>query len=138
MLELSLLSQKTRSSVLRKQKRVRKSRLNVRSNLVEEKVTKPLLDLQILYLLRSEPQTLYSMKKSLSETFGTERSFGTIHPHLVKLEENGLIESREEKKGPNARSGRLHRRIYRLTVKGRSNLHKDVELLSRLVLTMTA
>jgi DNA-binding PadR family transcriptional regulator len=99
----------------------------------EEKVTKQFLDLQILYLLRSGPKTLYSMRGVLLEMFGVQRSFGTIHPHLTRLEKLGLIE------GFTVSSGQSHfpKRIYRLTRKGRASLEREISLLSKMVLKMS-
>jgi DNA-binding PadR family transcriptional regulator len=99
----------------------------------EEKVTKQFLDIQILYLLRSGPKTLYSMRGVLLEMFGVQRSFGTIHPHLTRLEKLGLIE------GFTIDSGQLHfpKRIYRLTRKGRSSLEREINLLSKMVTKMS-
>jgi DNA-binding PadR family transcriptional regulator len=103
-----------------------------------EEVAKQLIDLQILFLLRREPHTLYTMKKSLGEAFGSQRSFGTIHPHLEKLESLGLIKSRSEGGAKRSGSPRLRKRIYSLTAKGRAHLRKDVKLLSNLALKMAA
>jgi DNA-binding PadR family transcriptional regulator len=99
----------------------------------EEKVTKQFLDMQILYLLRSGPKTLYSMRGVLLEMFGVQRSFGTIHPHLTRLEKLGLIE------GFTVASGQSHfpKRIYRLTRKGRASLEREINLLSKMVLKMS-
>jgi DNA-binding PadR family transcriptional regulator len=99
----------------------------------EEKVTKQFLDIQILYLLRGGPKTLYSMRGVLLEMFGVQRSFGTIHPHLTRLEKLGLIE------GFTVPSGQSHfpKRIYRLTRKGRSSLDREINLLSKMVLKMS-
>jgi DNA-binding PadR family transcriptional regulator len=98
----------------------------------EEKVTKQFLDLQILYLLRAGPKTLYSMRGVLLQMFGVQRSFGTIHPHLTRLEKLGLIE------GFTVSSGQSHfpKRIYRLTRKGRASLDREINLLSKMVLKM--
>jgi DNA-binding PadR family transcriptional regulator len=100
----------------------------------DERVTKQFLDLQILYLLRAGPKTLYSMRSVLLETFGIQRSFGTIHPHLTRLEKLGLIEgftipSKQSK-------SHFPKRIYRLTRKGRSSLEREVNLLSKMVTKM--
>jgi len=134
---LSQLAAKTRSHARTRRKRVRKTEVKPQlDNLVQEKVTKQLLDLQILYLLRNEPQTLYSTKKALKEVFGIERSFGTIHPHLLTLEKLRLIEGREER-----HSTKIHsrvRKIYHIRNSGRSFLQKDIASLSRLLLTMTS
>jgi PadR family transcriptional regulator, regulatory protein PadR len=94
----------------------------------EEKITKSFLDLEVLYLLRQEPKTLYSIQKALQQVFGTRRSFGTIYPHLERLEEEGLIEGRTLKS-----STFLPKRIYRLTGSGRSTLNREIGYLSKMV-----
>jgi DNA-binding PadR family transcriptional regulator len=94
----------------------------------EQKVTKQFLDLEILYLLRNQPSTLYSFRTNLQKKFGAERSFGTIHPHLRALEKLGLIE------GYVVPSGRANfpKRKYRITRKGRLSLDREVEVLTKM------
>ncbi len=98
----------------------------------DERVTKQFLDIQILYLLRNGPKTLYSMRAVLMDAFGVQRSFGTIHPHLTRLEKLGLIE------GYTIPSRQTHfpKRIYRLTRKGRTALEREINILSKMVLKM--
>ena len=66
------------------------------SAMEQDRVAKQLIDLQILYLLRLGSQTLYSIRGALESVFGEDRSFGTIHPHLMKLEDGGLIKGQEK------------------------------------------
>jgi DNA-binding PadR family transcriptional regulator len=104
------------------------------SSLEVEKTAKQLIDVEILYLLREGSQTLYALKRDLSEVFAEERSFGTIHPHLMKLEDKGLIkgvEARQSDGGP-------YKRPYLITKKGRSALEKQVNVLTKMVLKLTA
>jgi DNA-binding PadR family transcriptional regulator len=98
----------------------------------EESVGRQFLDLQILYLLRSGPKTLYSMRAVLFDAFGVQRSFGTIHPHLSKLEKLGLIE------GIRTVPSRAHfpKHYYKLTAKGKRSLEREVRLLSNMVIKM--
>jgi DNA-binding PadR family transcriptional regulator len=96
-------------------------------------ITKQILDSQLLFLIRLRPQTLYSIKKALAEHFDDDRSFGTIHPHLLKLEDAGLIRSR---KGEDS-SLRTAKIVYYITRKGRSVLTKDVAELTQLALKLS-
>lgn len=101
---------------------------------LEEGITtaKQLIDVEILYLLRESSQTLYSIRRALAESFGEDRSFGTIHPHLLKLEDQGLIKGLELRSddGP-------YKRPLVLTRKGRSTLEKQVNTLAKMVIKMT-
>jgi DNA-binding PadR family transcriptional regulator len=99
----------------------------------DDKSAKQLIDVEILYLLREGSETLYSVRKDLADVFAEDRSFGTIHPHLLKLEEEGLIkglETRSNDSGP-------YKRPYVLTRKGRSTLEKQVNRLTKTVLKLT-
>ncbi len=102
--------------------------------LEEDKSAKQLIDTEILCLLRGGSQTLYSIKRELFNVFAEDRSFGTIHPHLVKLEEHGLIRGYEQHPSENG----PFRRPYGITRKGRAVLEKQVNLLTRIILKMAA
>ncbi len=94
-----------------------------------------LIDVEILYLLKESSQTLYSLRRGLADVFSEMRSFGTIHPHLVKLEYQGLIKGAQKTRpsgdGPN-------KRPFVLTRRGRSTLDKQVNVLAKTVLKMTS
>ncbi len=114
-------------------RRKKREAANMKTN-DNKAAARQLIDIEILYLLREGSQTLYSLRRNLSQVFSEDRSFGTIHPHLVKLDEKGLIkglEPRTEESGP-------YKRPYVLTGKGRHVLEKQVNLLAKMVLRMTA
>jgi DNA-binding PadR family transcriptional regulator len=94
----------------------------------QERVAKQLLDSQVLHLLRIEPQSLYSLRNSLLNTFGVERSFGTIHPHLARLESSGLIKGYYVKVSNEG----FHKIVYRLTKDGEETLQRNAALIRRM------
>ncbi len=100
----------------------------------EERVSKQLLDSQILYFLRTEPQTLYSIRNELQQTFGVHRSFGTIHPHLARMESMGLIRRYYVRSN---RAG-FHKVFYKLTNKGEATLERNVALIKKIARKMSA
>ena len=56
-----------------------------------------MIELLILYVLSSNPNTMYGILKSILKNFSpyTKPSFGTIKPALLRLEEQGVLISRE-------------------------------------------
>jgi DNA-binding PadR family transcriptional regulator len=69
----------------------------------------------ILGLLAWEPRTGYEIKQvtDTSTRFFWGASYGQIYPELRRLEQAGLVTAKEEPRG------RVPRRVYRLTAKGR-------------------
>ncbi len=77
----------------------------------------------ILGLLAWQPRTGYEIKQATdrSTRFFWGASYGQIYPELRRLEQAGLVGSREEPRG------RVPRRIYSLTKAGRSALDAWLE-----------
>ncbi len=80
--------------------------------------------LAILSLLDEGPKHGYQLMKELAERSGGvyRASAGSVYPTLQQLEDEGLIES-EKQDG---------RRVYRLTVAGRTELERDPEGVRRI------
>jgi DNA-binding PadR family transcriptional regulator len=72
----------------------------------------------ILGLLAFEPRTGYDIKRATdrSTRFFWGASYGQIYPELRRLEDAGLVRSREEPRGE------LPRKVYTLTRRGRDAL----------------
>ncbi len=104
------------------------------SDLKSDNAATHLIDVEILYLLRKGSQTLYSIRRDLSNVFAEDRSFGTIHPHLVKLEEKGLIKGHETHPSENG----PYKRPYVITRKGRHAQERQLNSLAKVILKMTA
>jgi PadR family transcriptional regulator AphA len=70
----------------------------------------------ILGVLAFGPATGYDIKRltDISTRFFWRASYGQIYPELRRLEQAGLVRSKEEP------HGRRQRRVYELTAKGRS------------------
>ena len=77
----------------------------------------------ILGLLAWQPRTGYEIKQATDQStrFFWGASYGQIYPELRRLEDAGLVGSREEPRG------RVPRRIYSLTKAGRSALDAWLE-----------
>jgi PadR family transcriptional regulator, regulatory protein AphA len=77
----------------------------------------------ILGLLAWQPHTGYEIKQMTdrSTRFFWGASYGQIYPELRRLEDAGLVGSREEPRG------RVPRRVYRLTAAGRRALDAWLE-----------
>lgn len=77
----------------------------------------------ILGLLAWQPRTGYEIKQVTDQStrFFWGASYGQIYPELRRLEEAGLVESREEPRG------RVPRRIFSITTVGRTALEAWLE-----------
>ncbi len=81
-----------------------------------QRLTRDLLDIQLLRLLRAEPMWGYKIIKAFERELGIKLRHGALYPTLNCLEKGGFLVS--EKKPQNGRA----RKIYSLTPKGREYL----------------
>lgn len=78
---------------------------------IVQRITKNLLDIQILRLIQTQPMWGYKVKKQAETKFGVRLRHGALYPLLNKMEKDGLLTSRKESKG-----GRV-RKVYTITSK---------------------
>lgn len=71
-----------------------------------------------------------SIQKEIEKRIGREPSIGTIHSVLVKLEENGLVESWMG--DPTPERGGRRKRMYKVTPAGNESLTLSKQCLERL------
>lgn len=76
-------------------------------------MTRNLLDIQILRLIRAQPMWGYKIKKVVEALFGVTLRHGALYPLLNRLEEEGFLTSEKQKQG-----GRT-RKVYTITRKGK-------------------
>ncbi|MEM3694993.1 MAG: PadR family transcriptional regulator [Candidatus Bathyarchaeia archaeon] len=81
---------------------------------IVQRITRNLLDIQILRLLSAEPMWGYKIKKEVEAKFGVRLRHGALYPLLNNMEKKNLIKSREQQQG-----GRT-RKVYVMTERGRT------------------
>jgi len=79
---------------------------------IVQRLTKNLLDIQLLRLIGSEPTWGYKIKKNVEKELEIKLRHGALYPTLNALEKQGLVASQRQQE-----SGRA-RKIYSLTPKG--------------------
>jgi len=78
-----------------------------------QRMTRNLLDIQILRLVQAQPMWGYKIKKVVEALFGVTLRHGALYPLLNKLEQKGFLTSEKQKQG-----GRT-RKVYTITRKGK-------------------
>ncbi|MEM2995248.1 MAG: PadR family transcriptional regulator [Candidatus Bathyarchaeia archaeon] len=81
---------------------------------IVQRITRNLLDIQILKLINAEPMWGYKIKKTIEATTGIKLRHGALYPLLNALEKKGFITSQKQKQG-----GRI-RKVYTITANGKS------------------
>jgi PadR family transcriptional regulator PadR len=79
---------------------------------IVQRITRSLLDIQVLRLIRSRPMWGYMIKKEAETRFKVTLRHGALYPLLNRLEKESYLTSRREPKG-----GRT-RKVYTITEKG--------------------
>ena len=77
-----------------------------------QRITRNLLDIQILRLIQTQPMWGYMIKKQAETKFGVRLRHGALYPLLNALEHESFLTSQNQKQG-----GRT-RKVYTLTRKG--------------------
>ena len=78
-----------------------------------QRITRNLLDIQILRLIRTQPMWGYRIKKQVETRFGLKLRHGVLYPLLNELERKDFLTSQRHQQG-----GRT-RKVYSLTRRGR-------------------
>jgi DNA-binding PadR family transcriptional regulator len=80
---------------------------------IVQRITKNLLDIQILKLIDREPMWGYRIKKQMEAEFGIKLRHGALYPLLNTLEQKGFLTSQKQQQG-----GRT-RKVYAIAKNGR-------------------
>jgi len=88
-----------------------------------QRITKNLLDVQILRLVQTKSMWGYKIKKEVESLFNVKLRHSSLYPLLKKLEQNGFLTSKQEKRG-----GRI-RKVYTITRKGTQYLQEYKNIL---------
>jgi len=79
---------------------------------IVQRITRNLLDIQILRLIQTQPMWGYMIKKQAETKFGVKLRHGALYPLLNTLEKESFLTSQKQQQG-----GRT-RKVYTLTKKG--------------------
>jgi PadR family transcriptional regulator PadR len=90
---------------------------------IAQRITKNLLDIQLLRLIAVEPMWGYKIKKTVESNFNIKLRHGALYPMLNYLEREGFVTSQKQQQ-----QGRS-RKVYTLTEKGDLYLQSYYSLL---------
>lgn len=79
---------------------------------IVQRITKNLLDIQMLRLIQTQPMWGYKIKKQAETKFGVRLRHGALYPLLNALEQRSFLTSQKQQQG-----GRT-RKVYSITKKG--------------------
>jgi PadR family transcriptional regulator len=79
---------------------------------IVQRITRNLLDIQILRLLRNRPMWGYMITKQAEARFYVKLRHGALYPLLNNLEKNSFLTSEQQPKG------KRKRKVYKITSKG--------------------
>jgi len=85
---------------------------NFRKEIVQ-RITRNLLDIQILRLIQTKPMWGYKIKKQVETKFNVILRHGALYPLLNGMEQKGFLTSQKQQQG-----GRT-RKVYTITKKGK-------------------
>jgi DNA-binding PadR family transcriptional regulator len=80
---------------------------------IVQRITKNLLDIQLLRLIKTQPMWGYKIKQQVEANFGVRLRHGALYPLLNKLEQEDFLKSEKQHQG-----GRT-RKVYAITRKGK-------------------
>jgi DNA-binding PadR family transcriptional regulator len=83
---------------------------------IVQRITKNLLDIQLLRMLQAQPLWGYRIKKKMETDFHIKLRHGALYPLLNSLEQKGFLASQRQQQGGRAR------KVYTVTKTGRNYL----------------
>jgi len=92
---------------------------------LRRKITKEVLWLYILRLLKERPMYAYELKQNIKETFGFEPATVSSYVVLYKLEKEGYVTAEWQEQG----MGKPSRKYYKLTDDGEKLLEEGIEFM---------
>lgn len=99
---------------------------------LRDKITKEVLWLYILKLLKERPMYAYELKQEIKKAFGFEPATVSSYVVLYKLEKDGYVISRWQE----GKSGRPSRKYYGLTPEGEKLLEEGISFLKKILLKL--
>jgi len=90
---------------------------------IVQRITRNLLDIQLLRLVQAQPLWGYRIKKKVETDFQVKLGHGALYPMLNSLEKRGFLTSQKQQQG-----GRV-RKVYTITKNGRKFLQAYHQIL---------
>ena len=89
-----------------------------------QRITKNLLDIQLLRLIQAQPSIWgYRIKKKVEADFKVKLRHGALYPMLNSLERRGFLSSQKQQQGGRAR------KVYTITKEGKQYLQSYYSIL---------
>ncbi len=88
-----------------------------------KRITKDLLDIQLLRMVALQPMWGYRIKKTVEGQLGIKLRHGALYPTLNQLEKDGFVKSEKQKQKGRAR------KVYTATAKGKAYLQSYYAIL---------
>ena len=88
-----------------------------------QRITRNLLDIQLLRLVQAQPLWGYRIKKKVETDFQVKLRHGALYPMLNSLEKRGFLTSQKQQQGGRAR------KVYTITKNGRKLLQAYYKIL---------
>ena len=88
-----------------------------------QRITRNLLDIQLLRLVQAQPLWGYRIKKKVETDFQVKLRHGALYPMLNSLEKRGFLTSEKQQQGGRAR------KVYTITKNGRKFLQAYYSIL---------
>ncbi len=92
---------------------------------LKDKLTREVLWIYILTLLKKRPMYAYELKEKIKDRFGFEPATVSSYVVLYKLEKEGYVTAEWQE----SETGKPSRKYYRLTEKGRKLLDEGLKFL---------
>src|SRR3990170_258147 len=90
---------------------------------IVQRITRNLLDIQLLRLVQAQPLWGYRIKKKVETDFQVKLRHGALYPMLNSLEKRGFLTSQKQQQGGRAR------KVYTITKNGRKFLQAYYKIL---------
>jgi PadR family transcriptional regulator PadR len=90
---------------------------------IVQRITKNLLDIQLLRLIKAQPMWGYKIKKKVETEFHIKLRHGALYPMLNSLERKGFLTSQKQQQGGRAR------KVYTVTKNGKEYLQSYYSVL---------
>ena len=90
---------------------------------IVQRITRNLLDIQLLRLLQAQPLWGYRIKKKVETDFNIKLRHGALYPTLNTLEKSGFLTSEKQQRGGRAR------KVYTITNEGERYLQSYYQVL---------
>ena len=90
---------------------------------IVQRITRNLLDIQLLRLVQAQPLWGYRIKKKVETDFQVKLRHGALYPMLNSLEKRGFLTSQKQQQGGRAR------KVYTITKNGRKFLQAYFNIL---------